>query len=307
MRPLTILVLVPLLMPLPVRAQSRDFAALFADKNLPDSLKPQSLNKEWRKVTLSHVPGDTLLLQMMAGRNGADAGANLYYTKGQIVQTGGENYLVAYRPRAASPDTRTARRGVGGAEIDASPKLEPDVPLALCLLNLREMGNMTDITPFDPARDIEKPVDRAEREGAQSMTNLKQIGLGLLQYVQDYDERLPPMRSAQSMAQIQRPYDARELTTVQQVLQPYLRSTEIFEHPKTRELYRPNSSLSGKNFASFGAPARTATFYEASAAADKKRAVLFLDGHVKRVAPDEWERIKKFSRIPTRPNLDRRS
>ncbi len=49
--------------------------------------------------------------------------------------------------------------------------------------------------------------------------NLKQIGLGMIQYVQDYDERYPPARASASSGWAD-------------LLQPYLKNTQIFQCDK---------------------------------------------------------------------------
>jgi prepilin-type processing-associated H-X9-DG protein len=86
--------------------------------------------------------------------------------------------------------------------------------------------------------------------------------------------------------------------TVQQVIQPYVRTLEIFVHPVTRKIYRPNLSLSRKSLASIEEPATMVAFYEPAPASDGKRAVLFLDGHVERVQESDWPRLKKESKVP---------
>lgn len=61
--------------------------------------------------------------------------------------------------------------------------------------------------------------ENARRASCQS--NLKQIGLGVLQYTQDYDETLP--------SRLINPGDA--TTTWRRVVQPYLKSIQIFACP----------------------------------------------------------------------------
>jgi prepilin-type processing-associated H-X9-DG protein len=63
------------------------------------------------------------------------------------------------------------------------------------------------------------------------MFNLKQLGLGFLQYASDYDERLPPIRGASSPAQLSRgePYGWAD------ALFPYVRITKIFQCPNEED------------------------------------------------------------------------
>ncbi|BCM91548.1 hypothetical protein IAD21_03423 [Abditibacteriota bacterium] len=61
---------------------------------------------------------------------------------------------------------------------------------------------------------------RPDRGGRRSscQSNLKQIGLGFLQYVQDYDERLPPARVTSA-------------TGWSDVITTYTKSTQLFQCP----------------------------------------------------------------------------
>lgn len=63
--------------------------------------------------------------------------------------------------------------------------------------------------------------ENARRSSCQS--NLKQIGLGLLQYSQDYDEAMVPLRWSWSGSYSIRPFPV--------LLQPYTKSTQIFKCP----------------------------------------------------------------------------
>ena len=273
------------------------------------SLQAGALDGQWRRFKPGASPEMDALMQMQGGRGMMNAGANEFITRGDTLVAGGETYLIAYRAKAdpaamAAALDRMRRHlpddGSGPLETDDGfVRMRASDTLLLCLLNTRSMGDLNDIRAFDPKIDIasDAQIDRADAAGANatSNSNLKQIGLGILQYSQDYDEILPPMRSAQSMAEIRRPYNARQLATVQQVLQPYLRSTEIFAHPTTRQLYRPNLNLSGRGLAEIPEPARTVAFYEAAPAPDGTRAVLYLDGHVKREQETNWPQIRAAS------------
>src|SRR6476646_9508495 len=71
--------------------------------------------------------------------------------------------------------------------------------------------------------------ENARRSSCQS--NLKQIGLGVIQYTQDYDERMPT-NSLGIGPSIQ-------IVIWPQMVQPYLKSTQIFQCPSDSDLSKP--------------------------------------------------------------------
>lgn len=92
------------------------------------------------------------------------------------------------------------------------------------------------------------PVFARARESARRtscMSNLKQIGLGVMQYVQDYDERYPLYRSnSAANATPSHPYGFAD------AIQPYLKSTQIFQCPS-----EPNAAPLGENGSAFAGQA----------------------------------------------------
>ena len=273
------------------------------------SLQAGALDQQWRRFKPGASPEMDALMRMQGARGMMDYGANQFVTRGDTLVAGGETYLIAYR-RKADPEEMAAaldrfRRHLpddGSSPLetkDGFARMRSSDTLLLCLLNTRSLGDLNDIRAFDVKMDIasDAQVKTADVAGANaaSTSNLKQIGLGLIQYTQDYDEKLPPMRSSQSMAEISRPPARGKLATVQQVVLPYIRSTQVFAHPITRQLYRPNLNLSGRNLAEINEPARTVAFYEAAPATDGTRAVLYLDGHVRREQENNWGRIRAAS------------
>ncbi len=85
------------------------------------------------------------------------------------------------------------------------------------------------------------PVFARARENARRascMSNLKQIGLGIMQYSQDYDERMVPAASATSPGNNVAWID---------LLQPYVKSFQLFQCPSnTRNTVPFNDSVGGK-------------------------------------------------------------
>lgn len=93
---------------------------------------------------------------------------------------------------------------------------------------------------------VNRAQSNARRASCQS--NLKQIALGLMQYVQDYDEKLPPAKGWIDL------------------LQPYVKSEQIFKCPEVTDSkgfgYAYNSKLSQKSLEGLEAPAFTTAIYE---------------------------------------------
>jgi len=88
------------------------------------------------------------------------------------------------------------------------------------------------------------PVFARARENARKSTcqsNAKQVGLGLLQYNQDYDERMPPARLG---------YIGPEHVTWKRVLEPYVKNWKIFECPSKPGHW--TSACTGSNWPSLG-------------------------------------------------------
>ncbi len=263
----------------PAPCQSTDFVSALSGDKHPLTLKLKALDSSWRSVSLGNS-GDQMQLYLAMMSGGAP---NVYYTKGETVTVGGDIYLIAYHHQAAINYAALMR---GGAEPPVLPKLTPETDLSLSLLNLRLLGSLNDIQPFSLV-DALSPVAAAEPDPNQtSVSNLKEIGLALVQYVQDYDENLPPMKT---------------VSEVDEAIYPYLKDRKLLEQPKTHELYQVNTSLSHRSLASFNEPATMVTYYEASPADDGLRAVLFLDGHVTRVPDTEWQRLRVASHVPNPP------
>ena len=135
--------------------------------------------------------------------------------------------------------------------------------LAAALLNPKAM-------PLDAVLD-------STTESLQSIgaSRLKSVGLGALQLAQDYDEKLDFG-----------PGDFKEK------LMPYMKNDEAFNSPLTGQPYAMNPALSGLSLAQIDAPAQTVLFYDGSNgglnfSSDGTAAVLFMDGHVEYVSPEQ--------------------
>lgn len=93
---------------------------------------------------------------------------------------------------------------------------------------------------------------RAHQEAASlqaaCMSNIKQYATGMLMYVQDYDEILPPMKLP---------------AQVEHRVMPYIRNDGVFSCPATSTHYIPNSALTYKPYSKILDPARVVLLRDA--------------------------------------------
>jgi hypothetical protein len=136
--------------------------------------------------------------------------------------------------------------------------------------------------PHPPLPTVQTSAADAPDASQRSLSNLKQISLGLLMYVQDNDEILPPLQNP---------------AVIKKALLPYVRNEQLFVQPKTHRPYRPNASLSHRSLASVKDPAAMVIFYEDAPDQNSTRAVAFLDGHIKRIPESQWPALKRASHV----------
>lgn len=249
----------------------------------PLSLTLKNLDGSWRTFSLSGS-GDAagqLGVYFSLLTNGLQS---TYYTKGETVTLNGEVYLVAYHQKITL-DYTTLFKG-NSSDLPPAPKLTPDTVLSLSLLNLRSVGSLNDIQAFSLQAVLNPPPPPAPDPKEATVSDLKQLGLAFMQYTQDYDEKLPPMKTA---------------AAAKKALYPYAKTDSIFEQPQTHTLFQPNTSLSGRSLASFNNPSSMVIYYETAPEDDGLRAVLFLDGHVKRLSGADWQQAKTASHVPSTP------
>jgi len=119
------------------------------------------------------------------------------------------------------------------------------------------------------------PVFARARESARRtscLSNLKQIGLGVMQYTQDYDEHYPMMTYSPSVTRTDKSYpsgnfisknsgsEQGHIITWMDMTFPYTKSVQIFVCPSARAAgqetspsYGYSSAISGRNATSYGA------------------------------------------------------
>jgi hypothetical protein len=269
---------------------------------VPHTIKLKELTPEWRRI---QVTGEGVLgmggmlkpmMQSLGSMFGGSDLAEAIYTRGATVRIGGEEFLVGYRLPVAGIDfAAIMAMGQGGGAPTEPPKpkpVTPDSDLSLVLVNLRAIAAISDIRPFDLAEAM-KPSSsglmavfedaRKKAQSASALSNMKQLGLALMMYSQDYDEVLPPLRDA---------------ATLKKVLLPYVRNEDVFKSPGTGQPFLPNSRLSGRPLRKIPSPATTVALYSAVPEPTGGRILCFVDGHAKAVGAREWEAIAAAQKLP---------
>ncbi len=146
-------------------------------------------------------------------------------------------------------------------------------PKEIDMSNNKDVRYLTAITYF-----IGHPEKLAFARNAATATaclsNIKQIGLGLLMFVQDYNE-VYKLKASEFKAKVM----------------PYIKNEAVFNCPELKEKgtsYSFNSNLQGIKLANVKSPAETVAVYEGTGNKltfrhDGKAAVCYVDGHAKLV------------------------
>jgi YARHG domain len=122
-----------------------------------------------------------------------------------------------------------------------------------------------------------------QKERIQALSNVKQIGLGLVMYAQDYDERLPPSKNWKD------------------AIFPYIKSEKVFQSPRVpnQEVgYAYNTSVNSQNMNDIPVPANTVATFESPLGGENPSGgqkdaltpvfvVAFGDGHAKEITTSD--------------------
>lgn len=281
-RMLSWVLVVAALTALALPVQAANLKELLGGKDLPLTMQLKDLNSDWIRVTVGDQSGTGGIGMLYSAMLGGSTSAGAYYTKGETVSLGGVSYMVAYQ---IQPKPLDYTRLMSSSRPPTPEKPTAESIVSLSLLNLRAITSLNDVRPFNLEQELSGPAEVEKALATEtSLSNLKQLGLGLIMYASDYDEVLPKEMGNSSL--------------LQQKLEPYVKETKLFINPITNKPYASNAILAGKKIAHIADPAQMATLYEDAPAPDGTRGVVFLDGHAKRVNEAQWETIKKISKIP---------
>ena len=256
------------------------FAGAYSLKDLP---------KQYHAYTIkTGNDGATSLLPLMMLQGGGTSTKipnildifSVSYTAGETIVSEGADYLVAYVPNMA----RIGMVGLG------SPA---DIQLDLTLIRKDKIvsyGPREDLSPekfasLFPTEVHEAAAATAVREDGVA-NNMKQIGLSIALYAQDYDDTLPATDSTRDL---------------QEVSFPYLRNASVWRNLNPnggRILF--NTKVAGLPVNSVKFPAETVLLFDEKPWPDGQRWVCFVDGHTESLTEQEF-RSRMAKKLPTPP------
>jgi hypothetical protein len=120
---------------------------------------------------------------------------------------------------------------------------------------------------------------RVKAQQTKSLSNLRQLALADMMYMQDNIEVLPPLKTPEDIkGQLEVP-------------------DSILYQPSSHMPYLPNVSIAGKSLGQFAEPESMILFYEQTPYEGGGRIAAFMDGHVAYLTQEEWEAAKVKSGI----------
>jgi len=222
--------------------------------------------------------------RQVGGYNGAEKYrvSQCSWTNGDTVRSINKEFLVTYQ---LDSDVLISSAQAENAVISDSPSRpagpEPTLKIHLIALDsiqainpCPEITKQELVSTFGIGRLVgQTPESFAARQSA-TVSNLKQVALGMIMYTNDYDDAYPYAQSTPAAFFV-------EL--------PYVKNIQVFKslNPKG-SIIRFNMGISGGLASSIDSPAETVMFYESEAWDDGRRAVAYCDGHVKWVKAEDW-------------------
>jgi hypothetical protein len=286
---------------------ANDFQELISGQQAPLTKQLKDLDDSWRQIAISGQYEMADLMKSWTNLFAPGMYDNIYYTQGQTVKVNDENYIVAYRLASSGEPLNInswlegfmgSISGVTGgdcAAITSPEKITPETTISLSLLNLKTIGSLNNVRPFDLETDLAL-LEKAEQQSkkaceqanllavnSQVESNLQSLGSALRSYAEQNENKLPDMSS---------------LETVKLALYEFIYDDSVFYHPETFEPYLVNASLSAKNLTELDNGREIVAFYEASPAADGTIGVVYTDGVYQRIAPEDWQAVKQASKLP---------
>lgn len=271
--------------------------------SIPLSLQFKDLHDGWKQFNLPDDSVKQLWTTLGPLLQGKVMPPNLYYTRGELLDCGGETFLVAYQQAGAGFDRQVLAnwvvhdafdrigRGNEAAEDDpgestkyppcyAPDPMQPGGTISLTLLNIRQLDTIGEMRAFN----LEKAMAEVNEDRFRGLRMGRLFDLRLMaRYYNEEVNEGGALPALVTMADARRWFAEKHIP----LRQPYLQAA-----------YLPNPSLKGLEFSDIPLPAETPVFYDAHPALDGSRGVAYLDGKSAIVPANEWEGLRKKWALP---------
>jgi hypothetical protein len=131
-----------------VAPQNAGLQQILHNNAYPMTLQFKNLDGDWRRLNIGG-PADAMTHVGLASTVMDD----VYYTRGETINIGGETFLAAYQ--IENPNKYTSPLSAN-YNANLSQKLTPDTRLTLNLINLRNHVGLYDITPLNMQDEIRR-------------------------------------------------------------------------------------------------------------------------------------------------------
>jgi hypothetical protein len=144
-----------------------DFSKLVSGQQVPLTKQLKDLDSSWRQISVSgqFEMGD--FMKNWSGIFGGSPANYVYYTQGETVEVASETYVIAYRVPSTG-DGLTFKSlmettfSFGCNEASLPIQLAPETTINLSLLNLRTIGSLNDVRPFNLSEELAASQKRYE-------------------------------------------------------------------------------------------------------------------------------------------------
>ena len=249
---------------------------LITGNAVPLSVRAKDLNESFARFQFdgsSSGDAQRMLVRSMFGMN--VAANSIYFTKGDTVKLESGTYLIVYGLENRVDMEAVARHDMRA--LKTVRKLRPKDKLLLSLLDLKNVGNITDLRSFNFDDEMENAADR----NIAVVNTLQQLGAGILQWKHNRgQERLPKWQHLVTPA-------------LRQQMYPFVHDRRLWDHPSTGETFRLNPAMSGVRMPDVTNRSQVYLVYEVTPAPDGTRGVLFADGRAERVSNERWDTVRK--------------
>ena len=212
--------------------------------------------------------------------------AQCYWTNGDTVRAVNREFLVTYKLDVELLEAIAQNSTlVDGGEPKAKAP-EPSLKINLVALDsIQSVAPCPDLTKKDllksygnPDWQITPPM-RTESQQTSTVSNVKQVALGMIMYTNDWDDYCPYPQSSKAAWYVE---------------YPYVKNINVFKtlNPKGG-MIRFNMGIAGASTTSIASPADTVLLFESEPWPDGRRVVAFCDGHVKLVNEQTWADLSK--------------